>query len=123
MTETVATWFSFNTKKFTFSDYEAKAQAFAIYPEAGDGSKLALAYTSLGLVGEAGEFSEKVKKFIRGQELDIDLAAKELGDVLWYITACANELGYTLGDIADMNLKKLSDRKARGVIKSEGDTR
>jgi len=73
----------------TFNQYETAAQKFAIYPEAGEGSKLALAYTALGLVGEAGEFSEKVKKFVRGQDLDKPLALKELGDVLWYITACA----------------------------------
>lgn len=106
-----------------FKEYEERAQAFAIYPEAGQGTKLALAYTALGLVGEAGEFSEKVKKFVRGQELDKHLSMKELGDVLWYITACANELGYSLQDVAEVNIVKLTDRKERGVIKSEGDTR
>jgi len=107
----------------TFNDYEKAAQQFAIYPEAGEGTKLSLAYTALGLVGESGEFSEKVKKFVRGQDLDKPLAIKELGDVLWYITASANELGYSLQDVAEVNIVKLTDRKERGVIKSEGDTR
>ena len=49
--------------------------------------------------------------------------AKELGDVLWYIAALASEMGYELKLVAQMNISKLLDRQARGVIKSEGDNR
>ena len=49
--------------------------------------------------------------------------AKELGDILWYINSCAYILGYTLEEIAEMNIKKLEDRNNRGVIQSEGDSR
>ena len=31
----------------------------------------------------------------------------ELGDVLWYIAQLSYELGFTLEDVADTNLKKL----------------
>ena len=47
----------------------------------------------------------------------------ELGDVLWQVAACANEIGYTLREIADLNLAKLGDRADRGVIVGEGDAR
>ena len=34
----------------------------------------------------------------------------ELGDVLWYISACADELGLTLAEIADFNIQQLAKR-------------
>ena len=106
-----------------FKEYEEQIKQFAIYPEAGTGSVLALAYTALGLTGEAGEYSEKIKKFVRDGTLSRPLAAKELGDVLWYLTAAANELGYSLTDIAEINLVKLYDRKKRDVLGGSGDER
>ena len=105
------------------SDYENKINEFAIYPESGQGTPMALAYCALGLGGEAGEYSEKVKKLIRDGKLDKPLAVKELGDVLWYLTRSANELGYSLLDVAQINLVKLGDRKDRGVIRGNGDER
>lgn len=107
----------------SFFEYERMAGGFALYPEAGTGSSLALAYCALGLTGEAGEYSEKVKKLIRDGKLDKPLAAKELGDVLWYLTASARELGYTLSDLAEINIVKLSDRQQRGVLQGVGDER
>jgi len=107
----------------TFNQYEAMAQRFALYPEAGTGSPMALAYTALGLAGESGEYTEKVKKLIRDGKLDKPLAAKELSDVLWYLTASAKELGYSLADIAEINIVKLTDRAERNVLQGSGDTR
>lgn len=106
-----------------FKEYEETINKFAIYPEAGKGTPLALAYCALGLGGEAGEYSEKVKKLIRDGKLDKPLAAKELGDVLWYLTRSANELGYNLTDIAEINLVKLTSRQERGVLQGSGDER
>jgi len=105
------------------NDYEQAINEFAIYPESGQGTPMALAYCALGLGGEAGEYSEKVKKLIRDGGLDKPLALKELGDVLWYLTRSANELGYSLVDVAQVNLVKLSDRKDRGVLRGSGDER
>jgi NTP pyrophosphatase (non-canonical NTP hydrolase) len=107
----------------TLSDYENKINEFAIYPESGTGSPMALVYCALGLGGEAGEYSEKVKKLIRDGKLDRPLALKELGDVLWYLTRSANELGYSLVDVAQVNIVKLHDRRNRGVIQGSGDER
>ena len=39
----------------------------------------------------------------------------EIGDVLFYITAIAADLGYDLDEIATMNAEKLRDREERGV--------
>jgi len=48
---------------------------------------------------------------------------KELGDVLWYLSNIASDLGLSLSQIAKTNLDKLEDRKERDVIKGEGDDR
>ena len=102
-----------------FKEYEEFVKSMKAYPE-----KHAIVYPALGLVGEAGEISEKVKKWLRGdKELDKQALLKELGDPLWYITAIAGDLGFTLQEVVDANIEKLSSRKQRGVLKGEGDDR
>jgi NTP pyrophosphatase (non-canonical NTP hydrolase) len=97
-----------------FEDYQAGASRTALYPR-----RLAnLEYPTLGLAGEAGEVANIVKKIQRdhGGVINDDTRAKlkdELGDVLWYISACADELGITLGEIAEYNLDKLANRHGR----------
>ena len=113
----------------TLNEYQVKALNTANYPDRGHN----IVYPALGLVGEAGEVSEKVKKLWRnygitdGSKLGGDIRGneliKELGDVLWYVAALADELGVSLLTIAETNLYKLGDRANRGVIKSEGDNR
>lgn len=82
----------------------------------------------LGLCGESGEVADKFKKIFRNQEgrmsaEDKQEIVKELGDVLWYLSAIAEYLEVPLGDVASKNLDKLFDRKKRNVIKSAGDNR
>ncbi|MDO8265915.1 MAG: nucleoside triphosphate pyrophosphohydrolase family protein [Candidatus Saccharibacteria bacterium] len=82
----------------------------------------------LGLVGEAGEVAEKFKKIVRdkGGEItsqDRTDIQKELGDVLWYVSALAEYLDLTLEEVAEKNLEKLFSRRDRGVQKGSGDNR
>lgn len=82
----------------------------------------------LGLVGETGEFADKIKKILRDKDgimTDKDRAesVKELGDILWYLAVVSSYLGVELEDVARQNIKKLTDRAKRGVIKSQGDNR
>lgn len=109
----------------TLNDYQRGALATADYPQIrASGCGQIPIYPALGLAGEAGEFAEKVKKAWRnGNQLDVRAAGAELGDILWYVAVAAEELGLTLGEVAQMNLDKLADRQRRGVIKSEGDAR
>lgn len=105
------------------NEYQKRALETALYPK-----EEKIVYPTLGLIGEAGEVAEKVKKVIRDNNRDFSAEkrlelAKELGDVLWYISALANDLGYTLEEIGELNNKKLSSRKERGVINGNGDNR
>ncbi|CAN5514432.1 nucleoside triphosphate pyrophosphohydrolase family protein [soil metagenome] len=97
-----------------FEEYQQKAKQTALYP-----NRLKnLEYPTLGLAGEAGEVANIVKKIQRdfGGEITVEIRAKlkdELGDVLWYISACADELNLTLQEIAEFNVEKLAKRHNR----------
>ncbi len=64
-----------------------------------------------GLAGEAGEVIELIKHHIFSEEsLDKMELAKEMGDVLWYLTAMAESNGLQLSDVAALNAAKLAHR-------------
>lgn len=74
-----------------------------------------LAILALGLVGEAGEFADLVKKHLgHGHCLDFSKANKELGDVLWYIARLAAYFSWDLEYVAAENLAKLLKRYPDG---------
>ena len=103
-----------------------------------------IAYPAMGLVGEAGEVAEIIKKRMRrmagpvprtdglpdelkegfpdvgerGDNLDVQENQKlalELGDVMWYVAVLAQMLGFNLREIAEMNLAKLAERHGERV--------
>ncbi|HMO80859.1 MAG TPA: nucleoside triphosphate pyrophosphohydrolase family protein [Pyrinomonadaceae bacterium] len=94
-----------------FDEYQSEAVKTALYPRRLEN----LEYPTLGLAGEAGEVANIVKKIQRDQQgvITDEVRAKlkdELGDVLWYISACADELGLSLSEIASYNVNKLAKR-------------
>lgn len=96
--------------------YQTRAFYFAEYNDS--------LYPVLGLCEEAGEVTKWFAKAARGdKEVDVDAVTKELGDVMWMVSAIAAELGLKLGDIAEANINKLMDRKKRGVVRGDGDNR
>lgn len=103
-----------------FNEYQAAAKSTAVYNE---NPQLRIIYPALGLAGETGEVVEKIKKFFRDAKLDHEALKRELGDVLWYLAALATDLGFQFEDVAQANLEKLRDRKARDAIRGEGDWR
>ncbi|MDO8600662.1 MAG: nucleoside triphosphate pyrophosphohydrolase family protein [bacterium] len=107
-----------------FDHYQTHSRKTAKYPDLGAN----FIYPTLGLVGEAGEVAEKIKKVIRDHGGVIDEVkkaeiAKELGDVLWYVAQIATELQLPLKAVAAANLEKLQSRLERGTISGEGDNR
>lgn len=109
----------------TFNEYQAQTSSTAIYP--GQGETIGLLYCGLGL-GEAGEIQGKIKKVLRDDSGNLtqekrEAIAAELGDLLWYASQLATELGVSLNTVAQQNLDKLADRKARDVLQGSGDER
>lgn len=82
-----------------------------------------LAENTLGLVGEAGEVAEKIKKFFRDNTLDEEAVQKELGDVMFYLVALHNALGFDIEITIEKNMEKLISRKERGTLQGSGDNR
>lgn len=131
--------------------YQRIATHSAIYP--GQNTPLGLAYVALKMNGEAGEFAEHVGKAMRDDNLILssvafsdampgvnpaqipvskfgkltpkrrELLIKEIGDVLWYLSAACNELDTTLSQVALTNLWKLKDRTDRNALRGSGDER
>ena len=112
-----------NERIIGLNEYQKAALETADYPQQWN-----IIYPTLGLAGESGEVAEKVKKTIRDHNGDFDkercdAIASELGDCLWYISVIANDIGFTLQEIAEMNYVKLQSRKRRGKIHGDGDNR
>ncbi|MBO7720634.1 nucleoside triphosphate pyrophosphohydrolase family protein [Candidatus Saccharibacteria bacterium] len=83
---------------------------------------------ALGLVGEAGEVTEDIKKILRDKngeltEDDRTALTMELGDVMWYIAVIADYLGVSMEEVAEKNLEKLQSRKQRGKLHGAGNNR
>ena len=77
-------------------------------------------YAAIGMCGEAGEVSELVKKYAyHGHAMDTEHLARELGDVLWYVSYMAHLFGYSLGEIMEMNQDKLAKRYPDGKFDEE----
>lgn len=77
-------------------------------------------YAAIGICGEAGEVSELVKKYAyHGHAINKDHMARELGDVLWYVSYMADLFGYSLGEIMAMNQEKLAKRYPDGKFDAE----
>jgi len=109
--------------KMDFNKYQETAVETAIYPDTHR-----ILYPALGMAGEAGEVANKVKKIIRDGTENMpddwkDQLASEIGDVLWYCAALANDLGMPLALIAAQNRDKLLERKQKGTISGSGDKR
>lgn len=108
----------------SFEEYQNKAWDTAIYPNKGTN----IYYPTLGLIGEAGEIANKIKKIMRDDDGILTIEKRneliaEMGDVLWYLAALATELKTSLNTIAYQNLDKLNNRAKNGTIKGEGDSR
>lgn len=74
-----------------------------------------MAQDALGIAGEAGECADLVKKHLfHKHPLDKDKLVKELGDVLWYVSQLAADIGVTLDEVAEKNIAKLKARYPEG---------
>lgn len=83
-------------------EYQEKARSTAVYHVGEDYDKdITMIYPALGLVGECGEVSEKIKKLYRddnGKLTDARKKAinKELGDCCWYLSNLCSDTDFDL---------------------------
>lgn len=100
-----------------------------------------ITYMLCNLVAEVGEFSGKIAKHIRKDEMAIlknqltsgmpfkrneeamEELKKEAGDIAWQLAGLCAVMGWSLEDVCQANLDKLASRKQRGVIDGNGDNR
>ena len=73
-----------------------------------------LEHALYGLVSEVGEVLGCFQKVHQGHELDVEEVAKEMGDVMWFLSELADCLGLKLASIAFGNIEKLKDRYPAG---------
>lgn len=116
-------------------DYQEKAMSTCMETSANP------LYMIFMLGEEVGELQGKFSKAIRkgeilfvGNDLHFhkelegwnfdewkDLVKKEIGDCLWGIAGIAHVMGWSLEEVAQVNLDKLAARKAAGTIVGNGD--
>lgn len=99
------------------------------------------AYMKDNLVAEVGEFSGKIAKAKRRNQIRFDAEGdllfnfetieealefdrelmKEAGDILWQLSGLCHVMHWDLEDVAVENLEKLAARKKAGTIDGDGD--
>ena len=111
-----------------FDEYQNKAKKYDFFEPSGNIKDVGFTEKVLGLVGEAGETADKIKKILRDKDgvvssEDRELVIKELGDTLWYIASISRYLEVPLSEVANGNINKLEDRYQRNKLHGEGDSR
>jgi NTP pyrophosphatase (non-canonical NTP hydrolase) len=94
-----------------FNEYQEKAKSTDQRKSTND--ELNRLIPLLGMIGEMGSVASEHKKRLRdGQSYTTfnEKFKKELGDVLWYISTLAGDMGITLDDVARANLSWTEER-------------
>lgn len=107
------------THDLTLNEYQSKAADYRV-PTAPPEERI------MGLLEEAGEVAAVFKRLLRGDygpDIAATKLAKELGDILWYVSQIAGDNDWSLEEIAKNNLDKLESRKLRNTIVGTGDDR
>ena len=74
-------------------------------------SMIRMLHASMGMVTEAGELADMLKKHIfYGKEVDKTNAIEEAGDVLWYLAVLLDTLGVSFEEVMEKNIAKLRAR-------------
>lgn len=97
------------TKMDKFKRYQEKIERTRSFKDT------ELANYTLGLVCEAGELGDIIKKHLyHGHDIDKDKIVSELGDIMWYMGNVCNVLGIELEEVAQKNIEKLEKRYPNG---------
>ena len=111
-----------------FREYQVKTRITDLGTSAQDVLQPGWLYYALGISGEAGEMTEKIKKLFRDKNGIVDdefkmHLVKEIGDQMWYQARLLDQFEIDYGDVAKHNIEKLLDRLERNTLHWEGDER
>jgi NTP pyrophosphatase (non-canonical NTP hydrolase) len=67
-----------------------------------------------GIASETGELLGLWQKAMQGHDINDEHMLKECGDILWMLAELLTAKGYTLDDVARMNIDKLKARYPDG---------
>lgn len=74
-----------------------------------------LLHAIIGIAGEAGELLDTLKRHVMyKEELDVSNIKEEAGDILFYLEALLNTFNWTLDEVRDENIQKLTKRYPSG---------
>lgn len=98
--------------------YQLDARSTAVYPQSPGATML---YPALGLVGECGEVSEKIKKLIRDDDNEMSPKRREsikgeLGDIMWYCANICCDCNLDLRMIHDMRTARITHNIRRLIL-------
>lgn len=103
-----------STNVSSFAEYEETARSF-LYGRLQEGPEAQM-IGALGLCSESGEYAQIIRDEqtgkIQADEASLFEKKIELGDALWYVMRNCWAIGSNLKEIANMNIKKLKDRKS-----------
>jgi len=111
-----------------FNEYQKECRKTDVGTAAQDCLEPGFLYYALGISGEAGEMTEKIKKLFRDKrgiiddEFKMDLI-KEIGDQMWYQARLLDQFDIPYEDVAKHNIAKLLDRLERNKLHGDGDDR
>jgi NTP pyrophosphatase (non-canonical NTP hydrolase) len=79
-----------------------------------------LTHAMLGLVTEAAEVADAIKKeYAYGKPVDIVNIKEELGDLMWYVAMALRVTGSSFEEIFQMNINKLRARYPGGFTEEK----
>ena len=67
-----------------------------------------------GMAGEVGEIHSIYQKHYQGHELNDEHLKKETGDLLWFVAEYCTAKGWTMEEVAQLNIDKLRARFPEG---------
>lgn len=68
----------------------------------------------LGLCGEAGDAAGCIKKIVSHKDNQLEGLKENLGDMMWYVARICSYYGWTIEELVQENIEKLSKRYPDG---------
>src|ERR1700692_4835558 len=100
-----------NTIEYIFEASKTDHESYTEFVGTVNEEQLRLLHYSIGVVGEATELQDIIRKGIFYRKcISAEQLKLEAGDVLWFLSRICSLLGTTFEELMEMNIKKLRIR-------------